>query len=91
MLLSAMNTCLCSLLRRFATLENSGLLFYNGRFNEKHDFIALEIQEGQVVLKYSTGRRSVSPTTTPTTNITSYVHDVNAVAVPLTVRPRGYR
>lgn len=41
----------------FATLENSGLLFYNGRFNEKHDFIALEIQEGQVVLKYSTGTK----------------------------------
>lgn len=45
---------------RFATLENSGLLFYNGRFNEKHDFIALEIQEGQVVLKYSTGTISAS-------------------------------
>ncbi|KAM9342473.1 cadherin EGF LAG seven-pass G-type receptor 3 [Pholidichthys leucotaenia] len=47
----------------FATLESSGLLFYNGRFNEKHDFIALEIQEGQVVFKYSTGKSStqVSP------------------------------
>ncbi|KAM9855191.1 cadherin EGF LAG seven-pass G-type receptor 3 [Aulostomus maculatus] len=47
----------------FATLEHNGLLFYNGRFNEKHDFIALEIQEGQVVLKYSTGESStqVSP------------------------------
>ncbi|XP_034551138.1 cadherin EGF LAG seven-pass G-type receptor 3 [Notolabrus celidotus] len=47
----------------FATLESSGLLFYNGRFNEKHDFMALEIQEGQVVLKYSTGESStqVSP------------------------------
>ncbi|XP_054624282.1 cadherin EGF LAG seven-pass G-type receptor 3 isoform X1 [Dunckerocampus dactyliophorus] len=47
----------------FATLESNGLLFYNGRFNEKHDFIALEIQEGQVVLKYSTGESStqVSP------------------------------
>ncbi|XP_061664962.1 cadherin EGF LAG seven-pass G-type receptor 3 [Syngnathoides biaculeatus] len=47
----------------FATLESYGLLFYNGRFNEKHDFIALEIQEGQVVLKYSTGESStqVSP------------------------------
>ncbi|KAM4738217.1 cadherin EGF LAG seven-pass G-type receptor 3 isoform 1-T1 [Anableps anableps] len=42
----------------FATLEKSGLLFYNGRFNEKHDFIALEIQEGQVVFKYSTGELS---------------------------------
>uniref|UniRef100_H3D3A2 Cadherin EGF LAG seven-pass G-type receptor 3 n=1 Tax=Tetraodon nigroviridis TaxID=99883 RepID=H3D3A2_TETNG len=46
----------------FATLENSGLLFYNGRFNEKHDFIALEIQEGQVVLKYSTGESSTQVT-----------------------------
>ncbi|XP_072223127.1 cadherin EGF LAG seven-pass G-type receptor 3 [Leuresthes tenuis] len=47
----------------FATLESSGLLFYNGRFNEKHDFITLEIQEGQVVFKYSTGESStqVSP------------------------------
>ncbi|KAJ0036501.1 hypothetical protein NQD34_005178 [Periophthalmus magnuspinnatus] len=47
----------------FATLENTGLLFYNGRFNEKHDFIALEIQDGQVVFKYSTGELStqVSP------------------------------
>ncbi|XP_032892988.1 cadherin EGF LAG seven-pass G-type receptor 3 isoform X1 [Amblyraja radiata] len=39
----------------FATQENNGLLFYNGRFNEKHDFIAVEIIEGQVQLKYSTG------------------------------------
>ncbi|KAF7695487.1 cadherin EGF LAG seven-pass G-type receptor 3 [Silurus meridionalis] len=47
----------------FATLKNSGLLFYNGRFNEKHDFLALEILDGQVVLKYSTGESStqVSP------------------------------
>ncbi|RVE70247.1 hypothetical protein OJAV_G00063040 [Oryzias javanicus] len=47
----------------FATLESSGLLFYNGRFNEKHDFIALEIEDGQVVFKYSTGESStqVSP------------------------------
>lgn len=49
-----MTVSLCAF-HRFATLENSGLLFYNGRFNEKHDFIALEIQEEQVVLKYSTG------------------------------------
>lgn len=40
-------------------MENSGLLLYNGRFNEKHDFIALEIQEGQVVFKYSTGINSL--------------------------------
>uniref|UniRef100_A0A8C1LCV4 Cadherin, EGF LAG seven-pass G-type receptor 3 n=1 Tax=Cyprinus carpio TaxID=7962 RepID=A0A8C1LCV4_CYPCA len=47
----------------FATLESNGLLFYNGRFNEKHDFLALEILNGQMVLKYSTGESStqVSP------------------------------
>lgn len=44
---------------RFATLETNGLLFYNGRFNEKHDFLALEILDGQVVLKYSTGNLCV--------------------------------
>uniref|UniRef100_A0A673HI73 Cadherin EGF LAG seven-pass G-type receptor 3-like n=1 Tax=Sinocyclocheilus rhinocerous TaxID=307959 RepID=A0A673HI73_9TELE len=32
----------------FATLESNGLLFYNGRFNEKHDFLALEILDGQM-------------------------------------------
>lgn len=45
---------------RFATLETNGLLFYNGRFNEKHDFLALEILDGQVVLKYSTGKKPIS-------------------------------
>lgn len=54
-----MGFCVCAF-SSFATLENSGLLFYNGRFNEKHDFIALEIQEGQVVLKYSTGTIFIS-------------------------------
>lgn len=56
-----MNVGFClSAFGSFATLETSGLLFYNGRFNEKHDFIALELQEGQVVLKYSTGTISIS-------------------------------
>ncbi|XP_072569646.1 cadherin EGF LAG seven-pass G-type receptor 3 isoform X2 [Paramormyrops kingsleyae] len=47
----------------FATLERRALLLYNGRFNEKHDFLALEILDGQVQLKYSTGESStqVSP------------------------------
>uniref|UniRef100_A0A1A8LQN0 Cadherin EGF LAG seven-pass G-type receptor 2 n=1 Tax=Nothobranchius pienaari TaxID=704102 RepID=A0A1A8LQN0_9TELE len=30
----------------FATKEQNGLLLYNGRFNEKHDFIAMEIIRG---------------------------------------------
>ncbi|XP_036388557.1 LOW QUALITY PROTEIN: cadherin EGF LAG seven-pass G-type receptor 3 [Megalops cyprinoides] len=42
----------------FATLESRGLLLYNGRFNEKHDFLALEILDGQVQLTYSTGESS---------------------------------
>ncbi|XP_019392556.1 PREDICTED: cadherin EGF LAG seven-pass G-type receptor 3, partial [Crocodylus porosus] len=42
----------------FATQERSGLLLYNGRLNEKHDFLAVEIIEGQVQLKYSTGESS---------------------------------
>uniref|UniRef100_A0A8C3XVN2 Cadherin EGF LAG seven-pass G-type receptor 3 n=1 Tax=Chelydra serpentina TaxID=8475 RepID=A0A8C3XVN2_CHESE len=42
----------------FATLERSGLLLYNGRLNEKHDFLAVEIIDGQVQLKYSTGESS---------------------------------
>lgn len=54
--LNILNVFLCAF-SSFATMENSGLLLYNGRFNEKHDFIALEIQEGQIVLKYSTGTR----------------------------------
>uniref|UniRef100_A0A5F8H6N2 Cadherin EGF LAG seven-pass G-type receptor 3 n=1 Tax=Monodelphis domestica TaxID=13616 RepID=A0A5F8H6N2_MONDO len=47
----------------FATVRSHGLLFYNGRLNEKHDFLALEIVAGQVRLTYSTGESStvVSP------------------------------
>uniref|UniRef100_A0A3B3SWI4 Cadherin EGF LAG seven-pass G-type receptor 3 n=1 Tax=Paramormyrops kingsleyae TaxID=1676925 RepID=A0A3B3SWI4_9TELE len=46
----------------FATLERRALLLYNGRFNEKHDFLALEILDGQVQLKYSTeSSTQVSP------------------------------
>ncbi|KAM5148803.1 cadherin EGF LAG seven-pass G-type receptor 3 [Mantella aurantiaca] len=47
-----------SLSLTFATKEKSGLLLYNGRLNEKHDFIAVEIHDGQVQLKYSTGESS---------------------------------
>lgn len=41
---------------RFSTVEPNGLLLYNGRLNERHDFLAVEIIQGQVQLKYSTGR-----------------------------------
>ncbi|XP_025912635.1 cadherin EGF LAG seven-pass G-type receptor 2-like [Apteryx rowi] len=47
----------------FATKERDGLLLYNGRFNEKHDFVALEIVGEQVQLTFSAGESTttVSP------------------------------
>ncbi|XP_017175138.1 cadherin EGF LAG seven-pass G-type receptor 2 isoform X2 [Mus musculus] len=47
----------------FATKERNGLLLYNGRFNEKHDFVALEVIQEQVQLTFSAGESTttVSP------------------------------
>ncbi|KAK0145976.1 Cadherin EGF LAG seven-pass G-type receptor 1 [Merluccius polli] len=47
----------------FATRARSGLLLYNGRFNQKHDFIALELVDEQVQLTFCTGETKtvVSP------------------------------
>ncbi|KAI1890772.1 hypothetical protein AGOR_G00157060 [Albula goreensis] len=47
----------------FATMEPNGLLLYNGRFNEKHDFIAVEIINEQIQLTFSAGETKtlVSP------------------------------
>ena len=42
---------------RFATRSNNGLLLYNGRFNDRHDFIALEIINGQLEFVFSLGSR----------------------------------
>ncbi|CAK8686091.1 unnamed protein product [Clavelina lepadiformis] len=39
----------------FATVESDGLIFYNGRLNHEHDFMALELVDGQVQLNFSTG------------------------------------
>ncbi|XP_048356022.1 cadherin EGF LAG seven-pass G-type receptor 1 isoform X2 [Sphaerodactylus townsendi] len=48
---------------KFATRGRNALLLYNGRFNEKHDFIALEIIEEQIQLTFSAGETTttVSP------------------------------
>lgn len=40
---------------KFATEATEGLLLYNGRYNEKHDFIALEIVDSQVQFSFSLG------------------------------------
>lgn len=42
-------------LYRFATRERNALLLYNGRFNQKHDFIAVEIIDEQIQLTFSGG------------------------------------
>jgi hypothetical protein len=48
----------------FATRERSGLLLYNGRFNQKHDFIALELVDEQVQLTFCTGKQALPTLTT---------------------------
>ncbi|XP_045034928.1 protocadherin-like wing polarity protein stan isoform X2 [Daphnia magna] len=39
----------------FATRERNGLLLYNGRYNERHDFIALELIDGRLSFSFSLG------------------------------------
>lgn len=40
---------------KFATELADGLLLYNGRYNERHDFIALEIVDSRVQFSFSLG------------------------------------
>ena len=40
---------------KFATEATDGLLLYNGRYNEKHDFVALEIIDSRVQFSFSLG------------------------------------
>lgn len=42
-----------------ATRDLNSLLFYNGRYNEKHDFVALEVINGQVQFSFSLGSEVV--------------------------------
>ncbi|CAI9730365.1 cadherin EGF LAG seven-pass G-type receptor 2 isoform X1 [Octopus vulgaris] len=44
----------------FSTLEKNGLLFYNSRFNDEHDFIALEIVNSKVQFSFSLGANKTS-------------------------------
>ncbi|XP_012288367.1 protocadherin-like wing polarity protein stan [Orussus abietinus] len=40
---------------RFATEATDGVLLYNGRYNERHDFVALEIVDSRVRFSFSLG------------------------------------
>lgn len=42
---------------KFATRHPNALLLYNGRYNEKHDFIALEIINSKIVFSFSVGEK----------------------------------
>uniref|UniRef100_A0A672SFX6 Cadherin EGF LAG seven-pass G-type receptor 1-like n=1 Tax=Sinocyclocheilus grahami TaxID=75366 RepID=A0A672SFX6_SINGR len=46
----------------FTTRERNALLLYNGRFNERHDFIAIEIVEEQIQLTFSAGESKTAVT-----------------------------
>lgn len=39
----------------FATRERNGMLLYNGRYNERNDFIALELIDGRLQFSFSLG------------------------------------
>ena len=43
------------MLSSIATRQQNALLFYNGRYNDKNDFIALEIIDGRVQFSFSLG------------------------------------
>ncbi|CRK90013.1 CLUMA_CG003735, isoform A [Clunio marinus] len=40
---------------KFATINDNGLLLYNGRYNDLHDFIALELIDGRATFSFSLG------------------------------------
>lgn len=40
---------------QFATVQSDALILYNGRYNDKHDFIALEIVDSYLKFSYSLG------------------------------------
>lgn len=58
------------LMLQFATVQSDALLIYNGRYNDKHDFIALEIVDSRLKFSYSLGNSitSVSLSTMPVSN-----------------------
>nr|XP_033491706.1 cadherin EGF LAG seven-pass G-type receptor 1-like [Epinephelus lanceolatus] len=45
---------------RFVSRDRNALLLFNGRFNQKHDFIALEIVNKQIQLTFSAGENRTS-------------------------------
>ncbi|XP_054089368.1 protocadherin-like wing polarity protein stan isoform X2 [Zeugodacus cucurbitae] len=71
---------------RFSTVHENGLLLYNGRYNELHDFIALEILEGHVSFSYSLGDNKQSVTVVQQAKVSDGEwHDVEVIYFNRTV------
>ncbi|XP_008557612.1 protocadherin-like wing polarity protein stan [Microplitis demolitor] len=71
---------------KFATEVSEGLLLYNGRYNEKHDFIALEIIDSQVQFSFSLGDEVTRATAAIPGGVTDgQWHEVQIIYVNRTV------
>ncbi|XP_037887303.1 protocadherin-like wing polarity protein stan isoform X2 [Glossina fuscipes] len=71
---------------RFATVHENGLLLYNGRYNELHDFIALEIVHGHISFSYSLGDRIESLSVMQKAKVSNgHWHDIEVVYLNRTV------
>ncbi|XP_070557832.1 cadherin EGF LAG seven-pass G-type receptor 2-like isoform X8 [Ptychodera flava] len=69
----------------FATVSSNALLFYNGRYNEKHDFIALEIINGQLQFSFSTGEGTAKVTASTPVGVSDGMwHDVSISYLAMT-------
>lgn len=49
-----------NIMLKFTTVQTDALLLYNGRYNDKHDFIALEIVDSHLKFSYSLGSQATS-------------------------------
>ena len=68
----------------FTTTEHSGLLLFNGRYDGKHDFIAVEVWQGQVWFRFSLFSHEVIVTS----NVNGGVIDGNWHKVEVTLQNR---
>ena len=63
---------------RVATVESNGLIFYNGRFQPHHDFLALLIQDGIPVVRF---RSSATKRLTQAQHLSSHSQEQDLVYI----------
>lgn len=59
------------LMLKFSTFETDALLLYNGRYNDMHDFIALEIVSSYVKFSFSLGSSNITSITLPSISVSN--------------------